>query len=91
MQDNKLKQISKAIIVSIVVAILIIICIIGMIKTFWGSEIETVFILANKVSINIDSNKDNREENTRKLSRIWYTICNNRNTKNRCKFASIFW
>ena len=54
MQDNKLKQISKAIIVSIVVAILIIICIIGMIKTFWGSEIETVFILANKVSINIE-------------------------------------
>ena len=64
MQDNKLKQISKAIIVSIVVAILIIICIIGMIKTFWGSEIETVFILANKVSINIDSNKDNSEKET---------------------------
>ena len=64
MQNNKLKQIFSSIIYSIIIAILIVLCIIRVIKIFLGSDIETAFILANKVSINIDSNKDNNEQET---------------------------
>lgn len=64
MQENKIKPIIIANIYSIIIAIIIVICIAGTIKIFFGNKIETAFILANKVSIDVDSNKENTEQGT---------------------------
>ena len=64
MQENKIKPIIIANIYSIIIAIIIVICIAGTIKIFFGNKIETAFILVNKVSIDVDSNKENTEQGT---------------------------
>ncbi len=56
--QNKLVQTVKATINCIIVALLITGLLIFGIKLFLGQEIETIFLLANKVSINIDENKE---------------------------------
>lgn len=65
MPKNKTKQIIIANLYSIVIAIIITIFISGMIKMVFGTKIETAFMLANKVSINVDSNKDNTNQETK--------------------------
>ena len=65
MSKNKTKYVIIANLYSIVIAVIIIIFILGMIKTLFGTQIETAFMLANKVSINIDSNKDNTNQETK--------------------------
>lgn len=64
MQENKIKPIIIANIYSIIIAIIIVICIAGTIKIFFGNKIETAFILVNKVSIDVYSNKENTEQGT---------------------------
>lgn len=64
MQENKIKPIIIANIYSTIIAIIIVICIAGTIKIFFGNKIETAFILVNKVSIDVDSNKENTEQGT---------------------------
>lgn len=64
MQENKIKPIIIANIYSIIIAIIIVICIAGTIKIFFGNKIETAFILVNKVSIDVDSNKENTKQGT---------------------------
>lgn len=64
MQENKIKPIIIANIYSIIIAIIVVICIAGTIKIFFGNKIETAFILVNKVSIDVDSNKENTEQGT---------------------------
>ena len=65
MSKNKTKYVIIANLYSIVIAIIIIIFILGMIKILFGTQIETAFMLANKVSINVDSNKDNTNQETK--------------------------
>lgn len=65
MPKNKTKYVIIANLYSIVIAIIIIIFILGMIKILFGTKIETAFMLANKVSINVDSNKDNTNQETK--------------------------
>lgn len=65
MSKNKTKYVIIANLYSIVIAIIIIIFILGMIKILFGTKIETAFMLANKVSINVDSNKDNTNQETK--------------------------
>ena len=65
MSKNKTKYVMIANLYSIVIAIIIIIFILGMIKILFGTQIETAFMLANKVSINVDSNKDNTNQETK--------------------------
>ena len=65
MSKNKTKYVIIANLYSIVIAIIIIIFILGMIKILFGTKIETAFMLANKVSINVDSNKDNKNQETK--------------------------
>lgn len=65
MSKNKTKYVIIANLYSIVIAIIIIIFILGMIKILFGTQIETAFMLANKVSINVNSNKDNTNQETK--------------------------
>ena len=65
MSTHKTKSAIIANLYSIVIAIIIIIFILGMIKILFGTQIETAFMLANKVSINVDSNKDNTNQETK--------------------------
>ena len=65
MLKNKTKYIIIANLYSIAIAVIIIIFILGMIKILFGAQIETTFMLANKVSINVDSNKDNTNQETK--------------------------
>lgn len=65
MSKNKIKYIIIANLYSILIAVIIIIFILGMIKILFGAQIETAFMLANKVSINVDSNKDNTNQETK--------------------------
>lgn len=65
MSKNKTKYVIIANLYSIVIAIIIIIFILGMIKILFGTQIETAFMLANKVSINVESNKDNTNQETK--------------------------
>lgn len=65
MSKNKTKYVIIANLYSIVIAIIIIIFILGMIKILFGTQIETAFMVANKVSINVDSNKDNTNQETK--------------------------
>ena len=65
MSKNKTKYVIIANLYSIVIAVIIIIFILGMIKILFGTQIETAFMLANKVSINVDSNKDNTNQETK--------------------------
>ena len=65
MSKNKTKYVIIANLYSIVIAIIIIVFILGMIKILFGTQIETAFMLANKVSINVDSNKDNTNQETK--------------------------
>ena len=65
MSKNKTKYVIIANLYSIVIAIIIIIFILGMIKILFGTQIETAFMLENKVSINVDSNKDNTNQETK--------------------------
>ena len=65
MSKNKTKYVIIANLYSIVIAVIIIIFILGIIKILFGTQIETAFMLANKVSINVDSNKDNTNQETK--------------------------
>ena len=65
MSKNKTKYVIIANLYSIVIAVIIIIFILGMIKILFGTQIETAFMLANKVSINVNSNKDNTNQETK--------------------------
>ena len=65
MSKNKTKYVIIANLYSIVIAVIIIIFILGMIKILFGTQIEKAFMLANKVSINVDSNKDNTNQETK--------------------------
>ena len=55
MQDNYAKQIIKATIKSIIVALFITGALMGIIYLFYGQEINETFSLLNKVSINIEN------------------------------------
>ena len=56
--QNKFLQTLKATIISIIVALLIAVLLIGGIYLFLGQEIGEAFSLANKVSVTIDENKE---------------------------------
>ena len=72
---NKLVQSVKATISSIIVALLITVLLLLAIKLFLGREIETIFTLANKVSISTNSNK-NTEQPTIVKKEEKYTLKN---------------
>ena len=53
MQKEKVVKACKSTIGTILIAIFIVIGVFLAIKICWGTEIENIFMLANKVSINI--------------------------------------
>ena len=73
--QNKLMQSVKATISSIIVALLITGLLLFGVKLFLGREIETIFTLANKVSISTNSNK-NTEQPTIVKKEEKYTLKN---------------
>ena len=73
--QNKLMQSVKATISSIIVALLITGLLLFGVKLFFGREIETIFTLANKVSISTNSNK-NTEQPTIVKKEEKYTLKN---------------
>lgn len=73
--QNKLTQSVKATISSIIVALLITGLLLFGVKLFLGREIETIFTLANKVSISTNSNK-NTEQPTIVKKEEKYTLKN---------------
>lgn len=67
--QNKVLQAVKATISSIIVALFVTAVILGIIKLFFGQKIGEIFLLVNKVSINIENKKEeptkiNVEKNT---------------------------
>lgn len=73
--QNKLMQSVKATISSIIVALLITGLLLFGVKLFFGREIETIFTLANKVSISTNSN-NNTEQPTIVKKEEKYTLKN---------------
>ena len=69
MQKEKVVKACKSTIGTILIAIFIVIGVFLAVKICWGTEIENIFMLANKVSINI--NKDTS------LSPIWSAYWDN--------------
>ena len=58
MQKEKVVKACKSTIGTILIAIFIVIGVFLAIKICWGTEIENIFMLANKVSININKDKE---------------------------------
>jgi sortase A len=58
MQKEKVVKACKSTIGTILIAIFIVIGVFLAIKICWGTEIENMFMLANKVSININKDKE---------------------------------
>jgi sortase A len=58
MQKEKVVKACKSTIGTILIAIFIVIGVFLTIKICWGTEIENIFMLANKVSININKDKE---------------------------------
>ena len=56
--QNKVLQAVKATISSIIVALFVTAIILGIIKLFFGQKIGEIFLLVNKVSINIENKKE---------------------------------
>lgn len=56
--QNKVLQAVKATISSIIVALFVTAVILGIIKLFFGQKIGEIFLLVNKVSINIENKKE---------------------------------
>ena len=56
--QNKVLQAVKATISSIIVALFVTAVILGTIKLFFGQKIGEIFLLVNKVSINIENKKE---------------------------------
>lgn len=73
--QNKVKQVVKATISSIIVALLITGVLMLLINLFFGQKIEEAFSLVNKVSININQNGTKEEttitEETEKKNSIY--------------------
>ena len=58
MQKEKVVKACKSTIGTILIAIFIVIGVFLAVKICWGTEIENIFMLANKVSININKDKE---------------------------------
>ena len=71
MQKEKVVKACKSTIGTILIAIFIVIGVVLAVKICWGTEIENIFMLANKVSINMNMEPIKQQLKFRKKEQIY--------------------